>query len=237
MRRVRILASLPVALALASAMPAFATPVTVQISGIWDSVVDTGCDKMVPACVLDGSVTVGGSFAATLVYDDATTDDDPSGGSGAYDVGAAFSDLSLVTGNYSFSPNSGVGIAVENGLPEQDPPEQDQTILFAENYVVTGPEFPTGVGTGEIAFANPILVDLSATAHGSDALIGLNWVFSDFDEGSFYLFVEITGAGALQFIEFDGTITDIDVEILPEPSLLALAAAALIALVALHRRG
>jgi hypothetical protein len=222
MRRVRILALLLACSALAAATPALATSVTVQISGTWSSVTDS-------AGVLDGSVTVGGSFTATLVYDDATLDSDPSVEFGGYDVPAMTSDLSVVTGNYSFSPGSGVGIGVEN----DNAFGEDWIFLFAENYVGTGP-FPVGVGTGATAYANPTLVDFSASAHGSDALVGLNWNLGNYDDASFYLFVEITGQGPLEFLEFQGTITDI--QVLPEPSMLCLTALALAALAA-HRRG
>jgi hypothetical protein len=223
MRRARILASMLALLALAAASPALATSVTVQISGTWDSVIDS-------AGVLDGSVTVSSAFTATLVYDDATADGDPSLDFGAYDSPAASSDLSVVTGNYSFSPGSDVGIGVEN----DNVFGEDWIYLYAENYVATGP-FPGGVGTGATAYANPTLTDYSASAHGSDALVGLNWNLADYDDALFYLFVEITGQGPQQFLEFQGTITSI--QVLPEPSLLALASIAFAGLIAGRLRG
>jgi hypothetical protein len=223
MRRARILASMLVFLALTAASPALATSVTVQISGTWDSVIDS-------AGVLDGSATVGSAFTATLVYDDATVDSDPSLDFGAYDSAAANSDLSIVTGNYTFSPGSDVGIGVEN----DNVFGEDWIYLYAENYVGTGP-FPAGTGTGATAYANPTLTDYSASAHGSDALVGLNWNLADYDDAFFYLFVEITGQGPQQFLEFQGTITN--VQVLPEPSLLHLGAVALAGVMVLLRRG
>jgi hypothetical protein len=210
-------------LVVAAMSPAYATSVTVQITGTWDSVTDS-------ASVLDGSITVGGSFTATLTYDDAVLDSDPSSEFGAYDTAAASSDLSVVTGNFSFSPASGVGIGVEN----DNAFGEDWIYLYAENYVGTGP-FPVGVGTGATAYANPTLTDYSGTAHSSDALVGLNWDLADYDYAFFYLFVEITGAGPLQYVEFQGTITDI--EVLPEPTALTLAGVACAALLVARRRG
>ena len=55
---------------------------------------------------------------------------DPSSEFGAYDVPAATSDLSIVTGNYTFTPASGVGIGVEN----DNAFGEDWIFLFAEDY-------------------------------------------------------------------------------------------------------
>ena len=231
MRRVRILATL-VALALAAATPALATPVTVQISGTWNSVIDTGCDLPTPACVLDASAQAGDTFTATLVYDDSVGDLDGTSGFGAYLTEGAPWDLTIVAGNFTFTPGSdvidvGIGVENDNAFGE------DLILLNGEDYVGSGP-FPTGVGTGATAYALPTLTDTSATAHSSDALVGLNWNLADYDDASFYLFVEITGQGLGEFIEFQGTITDI--QVLPEPSTLCLTALALVAL-ASQRRG
>src|SRR5512145_3116070 len=120
MRRARVLGWMPLFLMLAIASPALATSVTVQISGTWDSVIDN-------ASVLDGSI-VGGTFTATLVYDDSVSDLNADPGVGEYDVSAASSDLSLSTGNYTFAPGSGLGIAID----DDNAFGEDAVFLFAE---------------------------------------------------------------------------------------------------------
>jgi hypothetical protein len=222
MRRVRVLASMLALLVLAAAAPALATSVTVQISGTWDSVIDN-------ATVLDGSITVGGSFTATLVYDDSVSDlnDDPS--IGEYDVLAASSDLSLSTGNYSFAPSSGLGIAID----DDNAFGEDVVFLFAESYVTSGP-LPSGISTGGTSYANPTLTDTSGTAYGSDELTALPWSIGSYDLTSFYFFTGVLGAGAGDFIELQGTITGL--ALLPEPSNLVLVGFGLAALCSAFRR-
>jgi hypothetical protein len=200
-----------------------ATSVTVVISGTWTSVDDS-------AGVMDGSASTGDSFTATLTYDDAAPDLDGTPEFGAYFTPLASGDFTIVTGNYSFSPGSDIGVGVEN----DNLFGEDWIFLYAEDYVGSGP-FPGGVGTGATAYANPSLVDYSGTAHSSDALVGLNWNLADYDGASFYLFVEITGAGPLEYVEFFGTITDI--QVLPEPSASAIAGVALLGLILARRRG
>jgi hypothetical protein len=209
-------------LALAAAAPASATTVTVEITGTWDTVTDT-------AGVTDGSIFVGGSFTATLVYDDSIADSIPDPTMGGYDIPAGSSDLSFITGSYSFVPGSGVGIAIDDGVSGQD-----AVFLFAETYTSTGP-YPGGVSTGGTTFANPSLIDSSATAHTSDALTDLTWTLSDYNLANFYFFTEVLGAGAGEFLELDGTITGLTV--LPEPSSLILVVVGGFALLARSRRG
>jgi len=208
MRRGRALLS---ALALAGfvAAPAYATSVTVVMTGTWDAVDDS-------ADVLDDSAEAGDSFTATLVYDDSVSDLDPSDEFGAYFTEGVPWDLTIVAGNFTFAAGSGtfdVGIGVWNNNPDGE----DLILLNGENYVGSGP-FPVGVATGATAYAAPSLTDLSGTALGSDSLVGLNWNLADYDDAFFYLFVEITGEGPMQFVEFQGTITSI--EVLPEPAAL-----------------
>jgi hypothetical protein len=223
MRRARVLASMLSFLVLAAAAPAFATSVTVEISGTWDSVIDS-------AGVLDCSVVACDSFTVTLVYDDSGDDQDPSGGFGSYFTAAANSDLSVLTGNYSFSPGSDVGVGVENNNEFGE----DQTFSHAEDYTASG--LPIGVGTGPFTFADVTLTDSSGTAHINDALVGLNWNLAAYDGAFFHLFVEITGAGpGQQSLDFQGTINQI--QILPEPSVTALAGLCAVLLLGLRRRG
>lgn len=223
MRRARRLLWILAFAALAAAPAAHATPVTVQISGTWFATDDS-------AGVLDGSAGVGDSFVVTLVYDDAVADSDPTSGFGAYFTPAASSDLTIVTGNYTFTPGSNVGIGVEN----DNVFGEDWTFVDASGYTASGP-LPVGVGTGATAYATISLVDFLGSAHSSDGLVGLNWSLAAFDDSDVYLFVEITGQGPMQFIEFEGTISQI--EVLPEPSVLLLGGFALVALARSGRRG
>jgi hypothetical protein len=210
-------------LSLAAAAPASATPVTVLITGTWDSVTDT-------AGVTDGSIFVGGTYTATLVYDDSVADADPDPNAGGYDIPAGSSDLSLATGSYTFTPASGVGIAVDdNGTLGTD-----AVFLFAETYSATGP-FAAGTDIGGTTFANPTLQDTSETAHSSDALTNLPWDISAYDLTNFYFFAGVTGAGAGEFIELSGTITGLAV--LPEPSALVLGLVGALGLAAARLRG
>src|SRR5262245_36817048 len=129
----RLLCAAATLASLTTAGAANATPVTVQISGTWFLVADT-------ASVLDGSVSNGTAFVATLVYDDSVSDLDPSSGFGSYFTPAASSDLKIVTGNYVFTPASAVGVGVENNNEFGE----DSTTLDASSYGATGP-FPIGV--------------------------------------------------------------------------------------------
>jgi hypothetical protein len=222
MRRGRVVCWMLSFLAIATATPALATSVTVQISGTWDSVIDN-------ASVLDGSITVGGSFTATLVYDDSALDANADPNLGEYDIAAVSSDLSLASGNYSFVPGSGLGIAIDD-----DVFGEDAVFLFAESYVTTGP-LPLGISTGGTSYANPVLSDTTGTAHGSDDLTGLPWSIGSYDLATFYFFTQVFGAGAGKFIELQGTITN--VAVLPEPSALMLLGLGLGALVVARIRG
>ena len=203
------------------AAPAGATTVKVSITGTWDSVVDN-------ASVTNGSITVGGAFQSTLIYDDATSDMNPSANIGEYDVPAASSDLNLVTGAYTFTlaAASLVGIEVDNNNAGQD-----GVFVIAMNYSVTGP--PLGASTGS-GYANPSLVDLTQTAHTSDHLIGLPWSISSYADRNFYFFIQVLGKGPNKYIELSGTITGLS--LLPEPSTLALGAVAALLALARPRR-
>jgi hypothetical protein len=222
MRRARHLLWILAFVALATAPAAHAASVTVQISGTWYAIADS-------AGVLDGSAGVGDSFAATLVYDDAVGDTDPTIGFGFYVTPAASSDLAISTGNYSFAPASSVNVGVEN----DNIFGEDWIYLDASSYGMTGP-LPSGVSTGATAYSLITLTDYSATAHSSEALLGLNWDLADYDYTSVYLFVQITGFPTRQYIEFMGTIDQISV--LPEPSLLILAGLACCLATARFRR-
>ena len=223
MHRARHLLWILALVALATPPPAHATSVTVQMTGTWSSVVDN-------ASVLNGSITVGGSFVATLVYDNSVLDTDPSSGFGSYFTSAANSDLKVVSGSYTFTPASDVGIGVENNNEFGE----DWIFLSADHYGLSGP-LPAGVGIGSTAYSNPTLTDSTGTALSSDSLLGVNWSLADYDTSDFYLFLQITGRGANKFIEFRGTLNGIAV--LPEPSVLLLLGAGLVPIAWRGRRG
>jgi hypothetical protein len=217
-RRTRFALGLCFLAALAFARPADAASVTVQITGTWDSVADT-------AGVTDGSLVVGGAFVATLVYDDATDPDpeapnDPN--SSNYTVPAGSSDLTLSSGNYSFTPASALGISIDD-----DNAGQDAVYLFADSYTTPG------ISIGGTSYANPVLIDSSSAAHDSDALEDLPWSIDAYDLTNFYFFASVGTGG--DYIELSGTISGLAV--LPEPSGFALTGLALLALAGARRLG
>ena len=207
MRRIRILL---LCLAFVAAVPAYATSVTVQMSGEWFQVTDN-------AGVTDGSIADGGTFTVTLNYDDETPDDEPDTSLGLFVVSAASSSLTLTTGNYSFTLLASETIEISIG---DDYFGQDDLGLFAENFTTSGP-LPLGVTTG-YGYVNPFVVDSSQTAHSSDALASLPWSVSAYDSPNLgmYFLIAVNGAGANKYIELFGDFTDFSV--LPEPSLVAL---------------
>jgi hypothetical protein len=223
MRRGRVVCWMLSFLAIATATPALATSVTVQISGTWDSVIDN-------ASVLDGSITVGGSFTATLVFDDGAPDTNGLANVGDYLLPAATTDLVLSTGSYSFSllSTSSVSFGIEDNVGGQD-----GFGFFAEHFTTTGP-LAAGASTG-YAYSNPALFDNSQSAHSSDDLTALPWDISAYDNASFYYLAEVLGKGSNKFIELQGTITDLT--LLPEPSALMLLGLGLGALVVARIRG
>jgi hypothetical protein len=204
MRRARHLLWI-LALAALAAAPAYATSVTVQITGTWSSVTDN-------ANVFGGSVGIGTSFSATLIYDDATADGDPDPNVGSFSVAAAASDLSITTSSFVFTPGGSapLAMAVEN----DNAFGEDTVFLFADGYTASG--LPLGISLTGTRYANPTLTDTSATAHVSGALTGLPWSIGSYDISSFYFFSQIAGAGANKFIELQGTVTELT--LLPEPS-------------------
>jgi hypothetical protein len=169
-----------------------------------------------------------------LIYDDSVQDlDSDDTGFGAYFTEAAPWDLTIVAGNFFFSPGSdvgdlGIGVENDNDLGE------DWTYISATDYTTSGP-FPAGVGTGLPAYADFTFTDYSGTAHGSDALMGLNWNLSGYDDAFVHLFAAVTGRDEFDYVDLQGTITGI--QILPEPSMTLLCASAVAALALAHRRG
>jgi len=224
MRMLRLLRVQPLLLlaCLGLASRADAVPVTVELTGTWDSVLDT-------AGVLDGSIAVGGSWTATLVYDDSAPDLSPSPTTGSYSIPAAAFDLTFTSGNYSFSLSASEAgeISIDDNLSGND-----ALYLYAENFLLAGPLGP-GISLG-FGYFNPTLFDSSETAHVSDALTDLPWDVGAYDATDFYFFSEVLGAGAGEFIELDGPITGLS--IIPEPATALLHGLGLAALGGLARR-
>jgi hypothetical protein len=224
MRRARFLLSVLAFVAFAAG-PSYATSVTVLLSGEWDTVTDN-------ASVTNGTIVVGSSFTVTLTYDDATADIDPDPTVGSYLLPAATSSLTLATGSYTFTllASEGIIFAVDDNLSGQD-----DFGWFAENFTTSGP-LPGGVTTG-YGYMNPLVFDTTETAHSSDALTGLPWSVADYDSPNLgmYFLIAVNGAGAGKYIELFGDFTEFAV--LPEPSVLTLAALGCAALLAVRRRG
>ncbi len=192
---------------------ASASTVTVVMTGTWDSVVDT-------ASVLDGSITVGGSFTATFTYDDSVPDCESFVGIGCFLLNENLGSLSFATGNYLFV-DQGVSL---NGVATEDSVQGiDLVGLFFDRYLLTG-SLPSGVALMPLAYANPTLSDYSETALTSDRLTDVPWDASLFDT-NFYFFGPISGRGAQDYIELNGVITSLNV--VPEPATSVLAAVAL----------
>jgi len=222
MRRVRRVLWV-LALVLLTTAPAYATSVTVQMTGTWSSVVDN-------ANVTNGSITIGQSFVATLNFDDATPDTNPNVNVGDYLFGAASSNLVLATGSYLFSllSTSPISFGIDNNISGQD-----GFGLFAEHFTTSGP-LAAGASTG-YGYANPALFDSTATAHTSDDLTALPWNAGAYNNTDFYFLIAVLGKGSNKFIELSGSITGLAV--LPEPSMLALAMVGAGTLILSRRRG
>jgi hypothetical protein len=182
------------------------------------------------ASVTNGTIVVGGSFTATLVFDDATPDTDASPNVGDYLLPAASTDLVLATGSYTFSllSTSSISFGIDDNVGGQD-----GFGFFTEYFSTSGP-LAAGASTG-YGYANPALFDNSQTAHSSDDLTALPWDASAYDNTNFYFLIAVLGKGPNKFIELSGAITELSV--LPEPSMLALVALAASALAFTPRRG
>jgi hypothetical protein len=184
---------------------ASAATIQVTMTGTWSSVVDT-------AGVLDGSIVAGGSFTATFVYDDQVPDSDSFDGFGTYLMNGSVGTLAFSTGNYLFIDQ---GIT-DNGVGIEDSVQGlDIVALFFDRYSVSGP-IASGVTLAPLAYANPSFYDFSETVLASDRLTDIPWDASLWDT-NFYFFGPITGRGAQDFIELDGTVTGMTVTT-PEPS-------------------
>jgi hypothetical protein len=192
---------------------ASASTVTVMMAGTWDSVVDT-------ASVLDGSISVGGSFTAMFTYDDSVPDVNSLDETGDYLLNGALGTLSFTTGNYSFVDQ---GTSVNGTVIDDNNAGTDAIYLFFDRFLASGP-LPAGTALMPLAYANPSLIDYTETALSSDQLTTVVWDVSQYDT-DFYFFGPVTGHGAMDYVEFSGAITGINV--VPEPATSLLAAVAL----------
>jgi hypothetical protein len=104
MRRARRLLWILALVALAAG-PSYATSVTVLISGVWD---DSVIDDL---GVTNGAIALGGTYTATLVFDDATPDTDGTSNVGNYQLAAASTDLVISSGGFTFSLPSSASIS------------------------------------------------------------------------------------------------------------------------------
>jgi hypothetical protein len=224
MRRARRLLWV-LALAAFATPPAYATSVTVQMSGTWDSVVDN-------ANATQGAISAGGAFVVTFTYDDATPDANPGDTTlGDYLLLAVTSDYSISTGGFTFSllPTENVFFSVGDGFNGTD-----DLALFAQNFATTGPLAP-GLSTGN-ANTSISVVDSSQTAHSSDLLTAVPWdvgAYNSPNHGMYFL-AQVLGAGAGKKIELFGEFTSFAV--LPEASVSILSITAALVLVTLRPR-
>jgi len=203
-------------LAFASAQ-ASATPVTVVMTGTWDSVLDT-------AGVLDGSVVPGGAFTVTLSYDDSAPDLDPSPSAGLYEFAGGSYGLALDTGSYTFAPAPASALELSVALSGAG----DDVALYSEDWVATGPGSPS---FSFLSFFNPSIFGLAPGTIPSDALVGFPWPAL---AGSLNVFFFGSDDG-VEFVELSGDADGIVV--IPEPASAALVGLGLAALAWRRRRG
>ena len=119
-------------------------------------------------------------------------------------IPAAASDLSSTSGQLHVRSGLGRGHRVER----RQPVRRGRLRPLRRDVHGYGTASPLGITTGRTSYANPTLFDSSGTAHSSDALTGLPWIVAAYDLPNLYFFIEVYGAGAEQFIELRGTITE-----------------------------
>jgi hypothetical protein len=181
------------------------------MNGVWDLVDDSGN-------VLGGSVQVGTSFSATLVYDDATPDSNPSPTSGNYLVAPAQFSFTLSTATFVFTHV----FAGFNEIDVQDLPGNDSIAVYAETFSSGGALPAFG-----LAYANPVLNDYTGTVLSSDALVGLPWTYPGWDAAMSF-FADIADGNPNTYFDLEGTVTSITQ--VPEPGTFVLVSIGLLAL-------
>lgn len=206
-------------LPLGAAPPAAATPVTVVMTGTWTVVDDAGI-------VLGGAVSVGTTFTATLLYDDATPDSDADPQFGTYFVAPAQFDFTLSTGGFVFShslpsPNDGIAVA--------DQGAGDSLVAYAQNF--TG---APGLPAFGLSYANPSFDDFSGTALSSDALTAVPWTLASWPSRGMTFYADVADSSPLTYFDLEGDITGLTV--VPEPGSAALLCAGLVVLARGARR-
>jgi hypothetical protein len=190
---------------------ALAAPVTVVMTGTWDYVDDTGG-------VLAGAITLGTPYTATITYDDAATDVNPSPDDGNYDVGALAFGFTLTSGGLTFTHLSGgpAEIDVANG-------SSDALAVYAER-LAGDPGLPA-IG---FSYVNPAFDDPTGTALTSPSLAGLPWSLGDWNSAGMALFFDVADGNLLTYVDLGGTVGSLAV--VPEPSTLGLLVAGTAAL-------
>lgn len=211
--------ALALGLSFAAALPlaAAATPVTVQISGVWDVVDDGGG-------VVSPPVGVGTAFTATMNYDDSAplTFSDPT--TANYDLGALPFSLVIQTGGFTFT-------RLASGFTSFD--------LVNDVFDTAGGlfnDFSGAPGLPPIGFsyASLSLDDPGGNALSSTALVGFPWSLASWPTAGLGLFFDVDDANPSTYVDLQGTITELTV--VPEPGALALLAGGLALLAAGARR-
>lgn len=199
--------------------PAFATSVTVTMTGVWTFVDDTGS-------VLGGAITPGSAFSATLVYDDATLDSNPdSTAYGNYAVAPTQFGFTVTSGGFTFSQVFG-GL---NTIDVLDPGTGDGVSTYAEDLAVSPPVGPIGFSWAAVSLDDP-----SGTALSSDALTGVPWTLSSWASAGVTVFADIDDGNPLTTFDLEGDITSLTAT--PEPGTSTLVLAGLVLLASRARR-
>jgi hypothetical protein len=191
---------------LATALPrvAAASPVTVLMTGLWTKVDDV-------YGFLGGAVLSGTGFSATLVYNNAALDSNPSPLYGNYVFAPAQFSFTLSTGGFLFS-HVAAGV---NGIDVGNVVSGDGVGVWAETFSVSPSLPPLG-----LAYANPSLDDPTATALSSDALTGVPWSVGAWSTSAMTFFADIADDNPLTYFNLEGDITGFTA--VPEPATLGL---------------
>jgi hypothetical protein len=219
-RRIRngSLAALILVLALAVSGPATAIPVTVVFAGTLDLVDDA-------FNYLGGSVSVGTSYSATLVYENSVSDSNPSPNFGNYIFPPGLFSFTLSTGGFVFTH-------VTTGIQEIDVINRP-AISGGDSVSVDARTFTSGgaLPAFGLAYASVSLDDATGAALSSDALTAIPWTIplSSWTSGTeLGFFADIADGNPLTYVQFLGELTSITQ--VPEPGTFVLVSIGLLAL-------